>query len=116
MIYFKPPGTFRQTQKTYPFLKHTVKSDIDLQIFQVVDKQIVACLDEMVVNILMCLYDSDDLDESIRNLDPQPNPPFYNSYNIKTTLDYLTKSFSGSGKSLVEILCKYTVLGFVHST
>ena len=74
-----------------------------------VDKQIVTCLDEMVVNILMCLYDSDDLDESIRNLDPQPNPPFYNSYNIKTTLDYLTKSFSGSGKSLVEILCKSPV-------
>ena len=78
-------------------------------IFQVVDKQIVQCLDEMVVNILMCLYDSDDLDESIRNLDPKPNPPFYNSYNIKTTLDYLTKSFSGSGKSLVEILCKSPV-------
>ncbi|KTF93449.1 hypothetical protein cypCar_00039986, partial [Cyprinus carpio] len=39
-------------------------------------------------------------------LDPAPNPPFFSSYVIKATLDYLSKCHSASHKSLVAILSK----------
>ncbi|KAJ8314521.1 hypothetical protein KUTeg_006671 [Tegillarca granosa] len=61
----------------YDLLTNEVTKDV-------VDKTIVSRLDEIVVNVLMCL-----------NLDPEPNPPCYNMYMTRTTLDYLTRSFSG---------------------
>lgn len=45
----------------------------------------------------------------LRELDPAPNPPFFSSYVIKATLDYLSKCHSANHKSLVAILSKTPV-------
>ena len=47
--------------------------------------------------------------------DPEPNPPFFTSYAIKGTLDYLTSCHGGD--SLVAVLCKtkVNVYGFITS-
>lgn len=45
----------------------------------------------------------------LRELDPAPNPPYFNSYVIKATLDYLSKCHSANHKSLVAILSKTPV-------
>ncbi|KAK3593829.1 hypothetical protein CHS0354_011431 [Potamilus streckersoni] len=78
---------------------------------EVVENRILMNLEDIVVNVLMCLYDhSGEKDvmssDDIRSLDPEPNPPCYNAYITTSTLDYLTKSYSGSAKSLVEVLSK----------
>ncbi|CAG2219119.1 ATM [Mytilus edulis] len=76
---------------------------------EVVEKTIVSCLDEIVVNILKCLYDPEEdfvRTGSIRNIDPEPNPPCYNPYMIRCTLDYVTNSFSGNARTLVDVLSK----------
>ncbi|CAC5396816.1 ATM [Mytilus coruscus] len=76
---------------------------------EVVEKTIVSCLDEIVVNILKCLYDPEEdfvKTGSIRNIDPEPNPPCYNPYMIRCTLDYVTNSFSGNARTLVDVLSK----------
>ncbi|XP_053392108.1 serine-protein kinase ATM-like, partial [Mercenaria mercenaria] len=75
---------------------------------EVVDRQIVNSLDEIVANLLMCLHDTESDVGNIRDTNPEPNPPFYNTQTITWTLDYITSSFSGSGKTLVEILSKTT--------
>ncbi|XP_033740359.1 serine-protein kinase ATM-like [Pecten maximus] len=77
---------------------------------EVLETTIVSKLDQIVVNILMCLYDT-DTDEFIqtgviRDMEPEPNPPCFNTYMIKSTLDYLTKSFSSNNKSLVDVLSR----------
>uniref|UniRef100_A0A3P9C2S7 Uncharacterized protein n=1 Tax=Maylandia zebra TaxID=106582 RepID=A0A3P9C2S7_9CICH len=43
---------------------------------------------------------------SLRELDPVPNPPYFSSYVIKATLDYLSKCHGANHKSLVAILSK----------
>lgn len=45
----------------------------------------------------------------LRELDPVPNPPYFSSYVIKATLDYLSKCHSANHKSLVAILSKTPV-------
>lgn len=45
----------------------------------------------------------------LRELDPAPNPPYFSSYVIKATLDYLSKCHSANHKSLVAILSKTPV-------
>ncbi|XDV31808.1 hypothetical protein PO909_002761, partial [Leuciscus waleckii] len=50
--------------------------------------------------------DSGDLQKFTGELDPAPNPPFFSSYVIKATLDYLSKCHSANHKSLVTILSK----------
>ncbi|XP_069136891.1 serine-protein kinase ATM-like isoform X2 [Argopecten irradians] len=77
---------------------------------EVLETTIVSNLDQIVVNILMCLYDT-DTDEFIqtgiiRDIEPEPNPPCFNTYMIKSTLDYLTQSFSSNNKSLVDVLSR----------
>uniref|UniRef100_A0A672Y667 non-specific serine/threonine protein kinase n=1 Tax=Sphaeramia orbicularis TaxID=375764 RepID=A0A672Y667_9TELE len=42
-------------------------------------------------------------------LDPAPNPPYFSSFVIKATLDYLSKCHSANHKSLVAILSKTPV-------
>lgn len=46
---------------------------------------------------------------TLRELDPVPNPPYFSSYVIKATLDYLSKCHSANHKSLVAILSKTPV-------
>ncbi|XP_052812043.1 serine-protein kinase ATM-like isoform X2 [Mya arenaria] len=75
---------------------------------QVLERQIVNNLDEIVVNILGCLHDTDSDIGPIRDTNPEPNPPFYNTLAVTSTLDYITRSFAGKDKSLVEILSKTT--------
>ncbi|XP_021355309.1 serine-protein kinase ATM-like isoform X2 [Mizuhopecten yessoensis] len=77
---------------------------------EVLEMTIVSNLDQIVVNILMCLYDTDTDDfiqtGIIRDMEPEPNPPCFNTYMIKSTLDYLTQSFSSNNKSLVDVLSR----------
>ncbi|WAR09126.1 ATM-like protein [Mya arenaria] len=77
-------------------------------ILPVLERQIVNNLDEIVVNILGCLHDTDSDIGPIRDTNPEPNPPFYNTLAVTSTLDYITRSFAGKDKSLVEILSKTT--------
>ncbi|KAL3883922.1 hypothetical protein ACJMK2_030148 [Sinanodonta woodiana] len=78
---------------------------------EAIENGILMNLEDIVVNVLMCLYDHSEEEDvmssgDIRSLDPEPNPPCYNAYITTSTLDYLTKSYSGSAKSLVEVLSK----------
>lgn len=47
-----------------------------------------------------CVFDS---------CDPEPNPPSYSEDTVRSTLDYLTQSFSGNTRSLVGVLSKTPV-------
>ncbi|KAI2655981.1 Serine-protein kinase ATM [Labeo rohita] len=78
-----------------------------------IDSLICNNLADIVVELLMTLHetagaaaDRSDLQKFTGELDPAPNPPFFSSYVIKATLDYLSKCHSASHKSLVAILSK----------
>ncbi|XP_077063729.1 serine-protein kinase ATM [Siphateles boraxobius] len=81
---------------------------------QQIDSLICNNLADIVVELLMTLHetaggasaDSGDLQKFTGELDPAPNPPFFSSYVIKATLDYLSKCHSANHKSLVSILSK----------
>ncbi|XP_037122890.1 serine-protein kinase ATM [Syngnathus acus] len=80
---------------------------------QQIDSLIHSNLPEIVVELLMTLYeggaaeaDRGDLKRFIGELDPVPNPPYFSSHVIKATLDYLSKCHSANHKSLVTILSK----------
>ncbi|XP_064597040.1 serine-protein kinase ATM-like [Liolophura sinensis] len=74
---------------------------------QVVDKCIVSNLDQIVVKILMTLYDPDESNMDPQSeADPKPNPPYYSTAVIISTLDYLTQNFSGRNRTLVSVLSK----------
>ncbi|KAM7399540.1 hypothetical protein PAMP_018806 [Pampus punctatissimus] len=80
---------------------------------QQIDSLIHSNLADIVVELLMTLYegsgaegDREDLKRFIGELDPVPNPPYFSSYVIKATLDYLSKCHSANHKSLVAILSK----------
>uniref|UniRef100_A0A8C2EAK1 non-specific serine/threonine protein kinase n=1 Tax=Cyprinus carpio TaxID=7962 RepID=A0A8C2EAK1_CYPCA len=80
---------------------------------QQIDSLICNNLADIVVELLMTLHETEgaaagggDLQKFIGELDPAPNPPFFSSYVIKATLDYLSKCHSASHKSLVAILSK----------
>ncbi|XP_019720538.1 serine-protein kinase ATM [Hippocampus comes] len=80
---------------------------------QQIDSLIHSNLPELVVELLMTLYergaseeDRGDLKRFIGELDPVPNPPYFSSQVIKATLDYLSKCHSSNHKSLVAILSK----------
>ncbi|XP_051534451.1 serine-protein kinase ATM isoform X2 [Myxocyprinus asiaticus] len=81
---------------------------------QQIDSLIRNNLADIVVELLMTLHetageaavDRGDLHKFSGELDPAPNPPFFSSYVIKATLDYLSKCHSASHKSLVTILSK----------
>uniref|UniRef100_A0A8C9SLP0 non-specific serine/threonine protein kinase n=1 Tax=Scleropages formosus TaxID=113540 RepID=A0A8C9SLP0_SCLFO len=84
---------------------------------QQIDSLIHSNLADIVVELLMTLYegteqgagDEGELQRFIGELDPAPNPPYFNSYVIKATLDYLSKCHSSNLKSLVAILSKTPV-------
>ncbi|CAB1347999.1 unnamed protein product [Coregonus sp. 'balchen'] len=79
-----------------------------------IDSLIHSNLSDIVVELLMTLYEGaatekggrGDLIKFIGELDPAPNPPYFSSYVIKATLDYLSKCHSANHKSLVAILSK----------
>lgn len=77
---------------------------------QQIDSLICNNLPDIVVELLMTLHetagDKGDLQKFTGELDPAPNPPFFSSYVIKATLDYLSKCHSANHKSLVAILSK----------
>ncbi|XP_059186754.1 serine-protein kinase ATM [Centropristis striata] len=80
---------------------------------QEIDNLIHSNLADIVVELLMTLYEESgaegnngDLKRFIGELDPAPNPPYFSSYVIKATLDYLSKCHSATHKSLVTILSK----------
>ncbi|XP_030632937.1 serine-protein kinase ATM isoform X2 [Chanos chanos] len=81
---------------------------------QQIDNLICNNLADIVVELLMTLYEeaepgtesSGELQRFTGELDPAPNPPFFSSYVIKATLDYLSKCHSASHKTLVAILSK----------
>uniref|UniRef100_A0A3Q1IFI7 non-specific serine/threonine protein kinase n=1 Tax=Anabas testudineus TaxID=64144 RepID=A0A3Q1IFI7_ANATE len=80
---------------------------------QQIDNLIHSNLADIVVELLMTLYegsgregDRGDLKCFIGELDPVPNPPYFSSYVIKATLDYLSNCHSANHKSLVAILSK----------
>ncbi|KAF3847994.1 hypothetical protein F7725_021022 [Dissostichus mawsoni] len=78
---------------------------------QQIDTLIHSNLADIVVELLMTLYEGSeeekgDLKCFIGELDPVPNPPYFSSYVIKATLDYLSKCHSANHKSLVAILSK----------
>ncbi|KAK2847025.1 hypothetical protein Q5P01_010024 [Channa striata] len=80
---------------------------------QQIDNLIHSNLADIVVELLMTLYEGSesdgnkgDLKRFTGELDPVPNPPYFSSYVIKATLDYLSKCHSANHKSLVPILSK----------
>ncbi|XP_022052894.2 serine-protein kinase ATM isoform X1 [Acanthochromis polyacanthus] len=79
---------------------------------QQIDNLIHSNLADIVVELLMTLHEGSgaerdrDLTRFIGELDPVPNPPYFSSYVIKATLDYLSKCHSANHKSLVAILSK----------
>ncbi|XP_078023307.1 serine-protein kinase ATM isoform X1 [Epinephelus lanceolatus] len=80
---------------------------------QQIDNLIHSNLADIVVELLMTLYegsgaegDGGDLKRFIGELDPVPNPPYFSSYVIRATLDYLSKCHSANHKSVVSILSK----------
>uniref|UniRef100_A0A673I416 non-specific serine/threonine protein kinase n=1 Tax=Sinocyclocheilus rhinocerous TaxID=307959 RepID=A0A673I416_9TELE len=80
---------------------------------QQIDGLICNNLADIVVELLMTLHETEgaaagggDLQKFTGELDPAPNPPFFSSYVIKATLDYLSKCHSANHKSLVAILSK----------
>ncbi|XP_061682550.1 serine-protein kinase ATM isoform X3 [Syngnathoides biaculeatus] len=80
---------------------------------QEIDGLIHRNLPEIVVELLMTLYEGSAAEEDRGNLkrfigefDPVPNPPYFSSQVIKATLDYLSKCHSANHKSLVAILSK----------
>ncbi|KAM6987939.1 serine-protein kinase ATM isoform 2-T2 [Tautogolabrus adspersus] len=80
---------------------------------QQIDNLIHSNLADIVVELLMTLYegsgaegDRGDLKRFIGELDPAPNPPYFSSYVIKSTLNYLSTCHSANHKSLVAILSK----------
>ncbi|KAJ8280888.1 hypothetical protein GJAV_G00060510 [Gymnothorax javanicus] len=82
---------------------------------QQIDSLIRNSLPDIVVELLMTLYEgvgleqgqeAGDLRRFIGELDPAPNPPYFSSCVIKATLDYLSRCHGNTVKSLVTILSK----------
>uniref|UniRef100_A0A671YIK5 non-specific serine/threonine protein kinase n=1 Tax=Sparus aurata TaxID=8175 RepID=A0A671YIK5_SPAAU len=97
-----------KAHRVYDLLK-----DADCLGKQEIDNLIHSNLADIVVELLMTLYegsgaeeDRGDLKRFVGELDPAPNPPYFSSYVIKATLDYLSKCHSANHKSLVAILSK----------
>lgn len=82
---------------------------------QQIDSLIHSNLADIIVELLMTLYEKPGAEGDLRQftgeLDPVPNPPYFSSYVIKSTLDYLSMCHSANQKSanhksLVAILSK----------
>ncbi|KAJ8257146.1 hypothetical protein COCON_G00192980 [Conger conger] len=80
---------------------------------QQIDSLIHSNLADIVVELLLTLYEGTgqeerpgDLCRFMGELDPAPNPPYFSSFVIRATLDYLNNCHSSTSKSLVTILSK----------
>ncbi|XP_038077010.1 serine-protein kinase ATM-like [Patiria miniata] len=78
---------------------------------ETINNMIQGHLDSIVVELLAMLYephtDDSDVAQFTSDTDPEPNPPFFTTYTIKATLDYLTKCHAGSkALTLVSLLAK----------
>uniref|UniRef100_A0A1A7X0C2 non-specific serine/threonine protein kinase n=1 Tax=Iconisemion striatum TaxID=60296 RepID=A0A1A7X0C2_9TELE len=75
---------------------------------QQIDDLIRSNLADIVVELLMTLYEGDggDLKRFIGELDPVPNPPYFSSHVIRSTLDFISKCHGTNHKSLVSVLSK----------
>ncbi|MEE6472818.1 hypothetical protein FKM82_009734 [Ascaphus truei] len=81
---------------------------------QKIDNLFLQNLPEIVVELLMTLHETStsaageggDLIQFAGELDPAPNPPYFPSYVIKATLDYISSCHKSKLKSLVTILSK----------
>ncbi|XP_070685735.1 serine-protein kinase ATM [Pempheris klunzingeri] len=115
--YFALPGQDPQVaqQREKAHRVYDLLKDANCLGKQQIDNLIHSNLADIVVELLMTLYESgaqgdcEDLRRFIGELDPAPNPPCFSSYVIKATLDYLSKCHSAnqsSAKSLVAILSK----------
>ncbi|XP_072019634.1 serine-protein kinase ATM-like [Amphiura filiformis] len=87
-----------------------LKSLSDIFGQEVIDGLIQSNLDQIVVALLSMLYephtDDSDLAQFTSDNDPEPNPPFFNSYTVRATMDYLTKCHGTSAHTLVSLLAK----------
>ncbi|XP_075055005.1 serine-protein kinase ATM [Mixophyes fleayi] len=81
---------------------------------QQIDNLFLRNLPDIVVELLMTLHESSSgvagdenhASQFTRELDPAPNPPYFPSYVIKATLDYISSCHKSKMKSLVAILSK----------
>ncbi|XP_022082003.1 serine-protein kinase ATM-like isoform X2 [Acanthaster planci] len=78
---------------------------------ETIDNMIQVHLDSIVVELLAMLYephtDDSDMARFTSATDPEPNPPFFTTYTVKATLDYLTNCHAGSrALTLVSLLAK----------
>ncbi|KAM4796105.1 serine-protein kinase ATM [Rhinophrynus dorsalis] len=79
---------------------------------QQIDSLFLRNLPDIVVELLMTLHETSssteetELIQFIGELDPAPNPPYFPSYVIKATLDYISSCHKSKLKSLVAILSK----------
>ncbi|PIO33252.1 hypothetical protein AB205_0126100 [Aquarana catesbeiana] len=83
---------------------------------QQIDNLFLQNMPDIVVELLMTLHESPSGTSSSNNnsdgpqfygeLDPPPNPPYFPSYVIKATLDYISSCHNSKLKSLVAILSK----------
>uniref|UniRef100_A0AAY4EFS2 non-specific serine/threonine protein kinase n=1 Tax=Denticeps clupeoides TaxID=299321 RepID=A0AAY4EFS2_9TELE len=112
--YFAPSGQDVQVsqQKEKAHKVYNLLKDSNCLGKQQIDSLICSNLAEIVVELLMTLYEGGggveqrgDLNMFVGELDPAPNPPFFSSYVIQATLDYISKCHSAN-KSLVTILSK----------
>ncbi|KAM9358741.1 serine-protein kinase ATM [Symphorus nematophorus] len=113
--YFALPGQDTQVaqQREKAHRVYDLLKDANCLGKQEIDNLIHSNLADIVVELLMTLYegsgpevDKGDLKRFTGELDPAPNPPYFSSYVIKATLDYLSKCHSANHKSLVTILSK----------
>uniref|UniRef100_A0A669EAW1 non-specific serine/threonine protein kinase n=1 Tax=Oreochromis niloticus TaxID=8128 RepID=A0A669EAW1_ORENI len=113
--YFALPGQDSQVaqQREKANMVYDLLKDASCLGKQQIDSLIHSNLADIVVELLMTLYeesgaeeDRGDLKRFIGELDPVPNPPYFSSYVIKATLDYLSKCHGANHKSLVAILSK----------
>ncbi|XP_037534430.1 serine-protein kinase ATM [Nematolebias whitei] len=113
--YFALPGQDSQVaqQREKAHRVYDLLKDASCLGKQQIDSLIHSNLADIVVELLMTLYedgraqgDTGDLKRFIGELDPVPNPPYFSSHVIKSTLDYLSRCHSANHKSLVAILSK----------
>ncbi|XP_013917836.1 PREDICTED: serine-protein kinase ATM [Thamnophis sirtalis] len=81
---------------------------------QLTDSLFQSSLPEIVVEVLMTLHEpinikseeNSDLFKFTGDLDPAPNPPYFPSFIIQATLDYLNRCFKMKSNGIIAILSK----------
>ncbi|ETE61104.1 Serine-protein kinase ATM, partial [Ophiophagus hannah] len=81
---------------------------------QLIDSLFHSSLPEIVVEVLMTLHEpiniqpeeNSDLIAFTGDLDPAPNPPYFPSFIIQATLDYINRCYKTKSNGIVAILSK----------